>query len=354
MKLKTRMIIVVIAIFILLLTIFISYFAKNNTQKNKISSRELKEAKQHLTISILRYEDDLFSLDMAHLPQEVERLSKIYPPLLIEPEIWNDTTQIKQLKAYLEDTVIIALYNAVEKVVKTDKLVKELATAFGYYKVFYPNDSIPTIITLIPGLDIDMPSVYIYDDVLYVNVDMYLGADNYYYKAIEGFPAYIAERCAPEYLPIDIFKKAMVYKHLGRVPHTTLIDNIITEGKKLYFTEMMFPDMDERLIIGYSEEKYKWATDYLGNAWNYLIEKNELFGKGDALIRCYIEESPFTKPFGNESPGRIGTFIGWKLIRSYMKNNPNVILSELMQDVDYQKILNASKFKPQPKSGQNH
>jgi hypothetical protein len=132
-------------------------------------------------------------------------------------------------------------------------------------------------------------------------------------------------------------------------PRTTLIENMITEGKKLYFTEMMFPNLDERLIIGYSEEKYKWANDYSGNAWNYMIEKNELFGKGDALIRCYIEEAPFTKPFGNESPGRIGAFLGWKLIQSYMKNNPDVTLVDLMQDVDYQKILNFSKFKPQPK-----
>jgi hypothetical protein len=127
------------------------------------------------------------------------------------------------------------------------------------------------------------------------------------------------------------------------------MDNMITEGKRLYFTEMMFPDWEERLIIGYSEEKYKWATDYLGNAWSYLIEKNELFGKGEALIRCYIEEAPFTKPFGNESPGRIGAFIGWKLIQSYMKNNPEVTLPELMQDFDYQKILNSAKFKPQPR-----
>jgi hypothetical protein len=83
--------------------------------------------------------------------------------------------------------------------------------------------------------------------------------------------------------------------------------------------------------------------------WSYLIEKNELFGKGEALIRAYIEEAPFTKPFGNDSPGRIGTFLGWKLIQSYMTNNSEVTLPELMHETDYQKILNTAKFKPQPK-----
>ena len=66
-------------------------------------------------------------------------------------------------------------------------------------------------------------------------------------------------------------------------------------------------------------------------------------------MRCYIEETPFTKQFGNDSPGRLGIFLGWKLIQSYMKNNPEVTLPELMQISDYQKILNNSKFKPQVK-----
>jgi len=349
MKLKPRIFWIIIAVFALLSAIFFSFFVRNNTPKNGISAKELKEVKQHLNISVLRYEKDLFSLDVNNLPREVEQLSKIYPPYLIEPDIWNDPNLMEGLKAYLQDTVIIALYKTAEKVIKTDPLIKELEAAFGYYKVFYPDDSIPKIITLIPGLDIYMPSVYIYDDVLYANVDMYLGAENPYYKAMDAFPLYIAERCEPVYLPIDIFKKAMVYKHLGQAPRITLIENMITEGKKLYFTEMMFPALHERFIIGYSEEKYKWANDYTGNAWSYIIEKNELFGKGDALLRCYIEEAPFTKPFGNDSPGRLGTFIGWKLIQSYMKNNPEVTLPNLMQEFDYQKILNLSKFKPQPK-----
>jgi len=346
MKQNTHIFIIATAFFTLLSAFFVFFLVKNNTPKNSISAKELKEAKQDINLIILRYEKDLFSLDVNNLPHEIEKLSNKYPPFLLEPDIWNDSIQMEELKVYLQDTAIISLHEDVEKAVKNEHLFKELETAFGYYKVFYPNHSIPIIITLV-GLDFYMPSVYIYDDILFVNVDMYLGANNPYYAA--ELPLYIRERCDPIYLPVDIFKKAMVYKHLESTPPTSLIEMMIIEGKKLYFTEMMFPNLHERLIIGYSEEKYRWASEYLGNAWSYMIEKNELFGKSDALIRCYIEEAPFTKPFGNESPGRIGTFIGWKLIQSYMKNNREVTLEELMQELDYQKILNTSKFKPQPK-----
>jgi hypothetical protein len=348
MKFRRTIFWIILTTLVLLSAIFLVIIVKNNVPKNNISKTEFQEAKKKLNIHVLRYEKDLFSLNMNNLPKEIERLSNLYPPLLIEPDIWNDSFKLEGLKAYLQDTVILALFKIAEKVIKTDFIVKELETAFGYYKVFYPNDSIPIIITLIPGLDITVPSVYIFEDILFVNIDMYLGAKVPYYEAI-GLPLYIIERCEPAYLPIDIFKKAVVYKHLGNVSRTTLLDAMITEGKRLYFTEMMFPTLHERLIIGYSEEKYNWANTYLGNTWSYLIEKNELFGKGEQLMRCYIEESPFTKPFGHDSPGRIGAFLGWKLIKSYMINHPEVTLPELMQESDYQKILNTSKFKPQTK-----
>jgi len=336
------------AFFVLLSAILWIVIAKNQTPKNNISRAELRKTKKQLSIHILHYEKDLFSVNVNNLQKEIERLSKKYPPFLIEPGVWNEPLKLDGLKAYLQDTIILKLYHTAEKVIKKEILEKELETAFGYYKIFFSNGSIPTIITLIPGLDISVPSVYIYDDILFVNIDMYLGANFAYYEAV-GLPLYIIERCEPIYLPIDVFKKAMVYKHLENAQRTTLLEAMITEGKRLFFTEMMFPALHERLIIGYSEEKYNWANQYIGKAWNYLIEKNELFGKGEQLMRCYIEESPFTKPFGQNSPGRMGAFLGWKLIQSYMTTHPEVTLPELMQESDYQKILNTAKFKPQSK-----
>ena len=348
MKSKTLFWGIVLAIFALFLVLFLLFFVRKNIPKNNITTSELKEAKQQIKIPVLRYDKELFALDLNNLSKEVERLSKQYPPFLMEPDVWNDPAQLDRLKAYLQDTVIVALYKAAEKAINIDKILKELETAFGYYKVFYPTDSIPQIITLVPGLDFSVPSVYIYDNFLCINMDMYLGKENPYYSAV-GLPLYIAERCDPVYLSVDIFKKAMVNQHLTAKPCITLIEHMIYEGKKLYFTEMMLPEMPERYIIGYSEEKFDWANRYIGNVWSYIIEKNAIFGKSDALMRCYIEESPFTKPFGNESPGRLGIFLGWKLVQSYMANNPEVTLQELMQNSDYQEILNNSKFKPQVK-----
>ena len=174
---------------------------------------------------------------------------------------------------------------------------------------------------------------------------MYLGENNKHYQAF-GVPKFISQRCDKKYMAIDCFKKAIVYRHLPEKARETLLDHMIYEGKKLYFTELMFPEKSEQDIIGYTDAKYGWAMTYQGNVWSYLVEKNLLFSKDNDPVLKMIEEAPFTKPFTNESPGRLGAFIGWKIIQHYMKNNPDVTLPQLLQNTDSRAILNAAKYQP--------
>ena len=45
----------------------------------------------------------------------------------------------------------------------------------------------------------------------------------------------------------------------------------------------------------------------------------------------YVNERPNVTEIGNECPGRIGQWLGWKIVNAYMKNNPEVTLQELMK-----------------------
>jgi hypothetical protein len=48
-----------------------------------------------------------------------------------------------------------------------------------------------------------------------------------------------------------------------------------------------------------------------------------------------------------ESPGNIGSWVGWQLVRTYLKNNSNVKWTDLMKDnTDPLTFLRASKYKP--------
>ena len=65
------------------------------------------------------------------------------------------------------------------------------------------------------------------------------------------------------------------------------------------------------------------------------------------LIPRFISPAPFSKFYleiDNESPGRVGAWIGWQIVRSYMKNN-EVSLPQLLH-TSAKEIFEKSKYKP--------
>ena len=169
---------------------------------------------------------------------------------------------------------------------------------------------------------------------------------DYKYYASAGMSKFISARCERKYIPTDCFTKVMAYKHLPDKTLVSVLDNMLDEGKKLYFTQTMFPNTAPQDIIGYSAEKYAWAEKNEGAVWQYLMEKNMIYSKDEDAIRMMVGETPFTRVFGNDSPGRLGAFIGWRIIQNYMKQHPEISLGEMMLKTDSQKILSESLYKP--------
>lgn len=318
----------------------------DNSRKGDVSAAELRKAEHQVDVHIKRYEKDLFSLDTEHLSEGLQRISKEYPALLIEDGVWNDPEMLSQLKGYISDPIIREIYaDVMRKFPDLKDIETELDKALGYYLTYFPEDSVPSFYSLVPGLNTEMPTVYGYGNDIFIHLDMYLGKDYKYYSQI-GMPLFISQRCEKKYIATECFTKALVYKHLPQKAPVSLLDNMILEGKRLYFTEMMFPEKPEMDVIEYTPEKYEWAVANQGKVWAYIIEKDYLFSKQNEIIRQFVDDTPFTKPFTNSSPGRMGAFIGWKIVQAYMENNPEVSLQMLMQETDSQAILNKSGYKP--------
>jgi hypothetical protein len=71
-----------------------------------------------------------------------------------------------------------------------------------------------------------------------------------------------------------------------------------------------------------------------------------LYSKDYQTQTKLIQDGPFTTGFGNESPSRLGVFIGWEIVVAYLKNNPDVTLEEVLKMTDSQKLLQNSGYKP--------
>jgi uncharacterized protein YjaZ len=122
---------------------------------------------------------------------------------------------------------------------------------------------------------------------------------------------------------------------------------MINEGKKLYLLDSYLPDVSDAQKIGYSNDEIEWVTLNETQIWTYFIENNLLYSTDYQLNKRFIENAPFSKFYINidkESPGRVGVWLGWQIVRSYMNNN-NVTLQQLLQ-TNANEIFKKSKYKP--------
>jgi uncharacterized protein YjaZ len=47
-----------------------------------------------------------------------------------------------------------------------------------------------------------------------------------------------------------------------------------------------------------------------------------------------------------EAPGETGNYIGWQIVKQFMKRNPTTSMSQLLAIGDAQQILDRAKYKP--------
>ena len=63
------------------------------------------------------------------------------------------------------------------------------------------------------------------------------------------------------------------------------------------------------------------------------------------IIKNYIGESPKTQELGDASPGNIGSYVGWQIVKKYMSKNTATTLQQLMQ-LDNDTLFTETKYKP--------
>ena len=317
---------------------------KAEVEDNRQVRKEVNAIADTLEVRVLRYDQDLFAMDRSRIPEELRRLTAKYPRF-IDSTAWRDARYVRQITDFLNDPYIQEIHRDVNKAFPNlDTAEEQLKKALSIYKYYFPEAQLPVFYGVVAGIDPSAPFVLYFDNEIIINLDWYLGRDYKYYKDYR-IPQYIREECNRKYMALDCFRRAMAYRHLPQKTPVTLLDYMIEEGKIVYFTELMFPNTPVADVIGYSTEKFEWAEKYQVDVWNYLVENDLIFSKDEEPIRRLVQEAPFSNPF-KDSPGRIGAFIGWRIIVNFMEKHPEISLNQLMNESDSRTILDKSGYKP--------
>lgn len=258
----------------------------------------------------------------------------------------NDSAFINELYRRFTNIHLDTLAAEVKRVFgNEEKLKTEFTQAFKNLKYYYPEAQIPRIETVISGFETDM---YVSDTLIIVGLDYYLG------KGAKYRPN-MYEYMLRQYNPENIVPSTLLILGIdGRINNTddnnkTALADMIAYGKSFYFAKQMSPCTPDSVFIWYSSQEIKGAWENQDLIWARLIEDKLLYSTSHKLKQKYLSDRPKTAEVGPECPGRIAQWVGWQIVKSYMKEHPDRTLTDLMKSGNPDKIFEESKYKPKRK-----
>ncbi len=300
---------------------------------NSKSKTEEEIANITVDVELVRFDKIFGKASLGDLPHLKSQYPQFFPKQYPD-SIWEGR---------LSDTLQQQLNDAVLKVYPNETdLQEDLEDLFRHIKFYDPAFVIPKVFTITSDVDYKT-KVIAQDSILVVELDTYLGADHPFY---EGISKYITKNMNPDDILSDV---SMAYskRYIAIPRQRSFLSQMLYFGKGLYLKDLWLPTLDDAQKIGYTQEEWNWAVENESEIWRYFIENELLYSTDGKLPSRFINPAPFSKfnlELDNESPGMIGRFIGWQIVKSYVENN-EVSMQELMK-MEPDDLYRKSKYKP--------
>ena len=313
--------------YLLLFTLLVFFLSCD--KKNKI---EKKVEEIPVAVKVERFDKIFFET----APEDLAKIKKVFPYFF--PAGNDDSVWLEKMKHPLWRE----LYGEVQKKYANFNPIKsDVETLFKHIRYYFPKTKVPKVITVISEMDYNNKVIYA-DSLLIISLEMYLGKNHKFYQ----FPNYIKQNFEQKQIMPDIVSSFS--KQKTRPDRDgNFLSAMIQSGKELYLKDMLLPEYSDEDKIGYTAEQLTWCAENEAYIWRYFIEKEMLYSDDQKLLPRFINPAPFSKFYleiDNESPGQVGAWVGWQIVRSYMKNN-EVSLQQLL-DANAKEIFEKSKYKP--------
>lgn len=301
-------------------------------------------------ISVVRYDkllDEYVRFNSFSALQKMNLEYSLPTKLLIEDVLAigqvSDDHIFQRLKTFYSDTTLIRLIEDVEtRYPELGSVEKELTKGFGKLQKEVPDIMIPMIYTQISAFN---ESIVLSDSVLGISLDKYMGEDYPLYKRF--YYGYQRRTMRPDRIVPD----CLVYYLMSQYPFPmdysrTLLDVMMHFGKINYVVQHLLDYSSSEEALGYSDVEREWCKENQQQMWRYILEKDHLHATDPMVVRQYTRPAPFTNTLGENAPSMVGTWIGTKIITSYMKHHKKTTLRQLLEMNDYERMFTESRFNP--------
>jgi hypothetical protein len=309
-----------------------------------------------IALKTLRFEQGLFASDTAGFSGQIDKLQSAFPgftntfiyDILNADPKWPVDSIANYVHRFAADKMYRSVYDSCQLIFKDfDPFEKEIKNALQFCKHYFPDYKSPQrIITYIGPLDGTGTGTS--DEAIIIGLQHYLGKDYALYKTPlvqETYPEYVTANFEASYIVINVMKKILEDLYPEKTEDKPLVQQMVEKGKRLYALSKLLPRKEEYKLIGYRDTQLKDCYQHEAIIWDLFVQNNFLQTIDNNIIKNYIGESPKTQELGEASPGNIGSFAGWQIVKKFMQKNPGYSLQQLMS-TDAETIFQQAKYKP--------
>jgi hypothetical protein len=311
-------------------------------------------------IQVVRTENDLFAansiLELKKITEKSAPFYDIYMNEILGYKGIPRDSQMILLESFIKDSSIVELQKKT-KVPFGDFSKVQSATEqmLRHLKYYFPEKvtRIPNVYTYISEFGHQM---FIFEDNngidgVGIGLDMFLHPA-IHYKMIDpentNFSDYITRSWDSDHVAkklCDIYVADIV----GEAPGHRMIDQMIHNGKQLYISTLLMPEVHDTVITEYSTKQLQWCKENELQIWSFFLENKLFYETNLSKIGKYLHPSPTSPDMPADAPGRTANYVGWKIIDAYMVRYPATTVQELLKMTDAQAILEKSRYKPERK-----
>lgn len=302
---------------------------------------------------LLRFDRDLFSIDTNRIPEELGRLLEQYPGfyrLYMNQFLGASGNPADEQTAGLVRHYIHNyrdVYDTLQKVFKdSSRLKTDIEEAFRYLKYQLPDFRTGNIYVFVGPFD--APGVATLTPDIAVGLHQFAGKQYSVYgsPALQTmFPDYVSRRFEPQYIPTNCIKAVLQDLFPQQIDGRPLVEQIIEYGKQWYALDRILPKIADSVKTGFTQKQLDWCEASEGDIWTYLVQNENLNSNETFVIQTYLGDAPFTQGMPSVSPGNIGQWVGWQIVKKYAADNSSLSIKDIMA-TDARTILDEAKYKP--------
>lgn len=172
------------------------------------------------------------------------------------------------------------------------------------------------------------------DSTFCIALNHYLGEN---YRGYMGFDAYQRLTKTPSMLPYDIAEAlvALRYCEPDSCRHDNVASRLLREGAITEAKMQLVAEADAAHALGYLPEQYEWLQQHEAELWRAMVCRKLVYSTNPRIINSLFAPGPFTRELSEYAPGRAGRYIGYKIVKAYLKSHPDATLLDILSPAFY-------------------